>query len=147
MSERGQRSATNSTKFCGDGPRISTTALERRRTGQSTTMFIKGCWTSFDGAVRCSREAPTAFPTKWFTASLASYAFVVCILGHFRELAVKSVRKPDAGDRHVRFDERGRETGRLRSVPALVLDSTPLIPNTHVNGELAVARQCAYSRA
>jgi hypothetical protein len=24
---------------------------------------------------------------------------------------VKSVGKPDAGDRHVRFDERGRETG------------------------------------
>jgi RNA-directed DNA polymerase len=28
-------------------------------------------------------------------------------LGRFRELTVKSVRKPDAGNRHVRFDERG----------------------------------------
>jgi hypothetical protein len=28
-------------------------------------------------------------------------------------LAVKPVGKPDAGNPHVRFDERGRETGRL----------------------------------
>jgi len=31
-------------------------------------------------------------------------------LGPFRELTVKSVGKPDAGNPHVRFDERGRET-------------------------------------
>jgi hypothetical protein len=31
-------------------------------------------------------------------------------LGDFRELAVKSVGEPDAGNPHVRFDERGRET-------------------------------------
>jgi hypothetical protein len=80
-------------------------------------------------AQRCCRAAPTAFPTRRYTARLASYVFAVCILGHFRELPVKSVRKPDARNQHVRFDERGRETGRLRSVPALFLDSTPLIPN------------------
>jgi hypothetical protein len=34
----------------------------------------------------------------------------MCTLGPFRELAVKSVGKPDAGNPHVRFDERGRET-------------------------------------
>jgi hypothetical protein len=38
---------------------------------------------------------------------------------------MKPVGKPDAGNRHVRFDERGWETGRrLTSVPAPILDST-----------------------
>jgi hypothetical protein len=35
-------------------------------------------------------------------------------------LAVKPVGKPDAGNPHVRFDERGRETGhRYRARPRL----------------------------
>src|SRR5258708_7943644 len=33
-------------------------------------------------------------------------------------LAMKSVGKPDAGNPHVRFDERGRETGRLQMAQA-----------------------------
>ena len=43
-----------------------------------------------------------------------------------REPAMKAVGKPDAGNRHVRFDERGWETGRRAraSVPAPILDST-----------------------
>jgi hypothetical protein len=37
---------------------------------------------------------------------------------------VKPVGEPDAGDRHVRFDERGWETGRCRmaQVTAPILD-------------------------
>jgi hypothetical protein len=47
-------------------------------------------------------------------------------------LSVKPVEKPDAGNPHVRFDERGRETGRCRTAQATApfLDSTnepPLI--------------------
>src|SRR4051812_4561042 len=40
--------------------------------------------------------------------------------------AVKPVGKPDAGNPHVRFDERGRETGccRMAQATAPVLDST-----------------------
>ena len=34
---------------------------------------------------------------------------------------VKSVGKPDAGNRHVRFDERGRETGQLAPRPSSTL--------------------------
>src|ERR1700731_3817169 len=42
-----------------------------------------------------------------------------------RESAMKTVGKPDAGNRHVRFDERGWETGRRStSAPAPTLDST-----------------------
>jgi hypothetical protein len=41
-------------------------------------------------------------------------------------LAVKPVGKPDAGNRHVRFDERGWETERCRMAQATapILDST-----------------------
>jgi hypothetical protein len=41
-----------------------------------------------------------------FSVSGVRYAPLV------RESATKSVGKPDAGNPHVRFDERGRETGR-----------------------------------
>jgi hypothetical protein len=42
-----------------------------------------------------------------------------------RESTVKPVGKPDAGNPHVRFDERGWETGRASaSVLAPILDST-----------------------
>ena len=41
-------------------------------------------------------------------------------------LTVKPVGEPDAGDRHVRFDERGWETGscRMTQATAPILDST-----------------------
>jgi hypothetical protein len=43
-----------------------------------------------------------------------------------RESTMKPVGKPDARNGHVRFDERGWETGRrIASVPAPILDSTP----------------------
>src|SRR6266849_3807535 len=48
--------------------------------------------------------------------------------GDLRGLCENSVGKPDAGNRHVRFDERGRETGRIGTAP--FLDSTP-IPDTY----------------
>ena len=49
-----------------------------------------------------------------------SYRFYRC--GDLRGLCENSVGKPDAGNRHVRFDERGRETGRIGTAP--FLDST-----------------------
>jgi hypothetical protein len=46
--------------------------------------------------------------------------------GRRRGPAMKSVGKPDAGNPHVRFDERGRETGRRHTAQATApfLDST-----------------------
>src|SRR6202008_1141650 len=43
-------------------------------------------------------------------------------------LTMKLVGKPDAGNRHVRFDERGQETEccHMAQATAPVLDSTPL---------------------
>jgi hypothetical protein len=42
-------------------------------------------------------------------------------------LTVKPVGEPDARNRHVRFDERGWETGRCRTAQATapIFDSTP----------------------
>ena len=49
-------------------------------------------------------------------------------------LAVKPVEEPDAGDRHVRFDERGWETGRCRMAQATAPSSTlPLAASLHRN--------------
>ena len=45
---------------------------------------------------------------------------------------MKPVGKPDAGNPHVRFDERGWETGRRpASAPAPNLDSTAGVFSTH----------------
>src|SRR3954447_21714310 len=52
-------------------------------------------------------------------------------------LAVKPVGKPDAGNPHVRFDERGRETGccHMAQATAPVLDSTVQGPAVHGRGD------------
>ena len=42
----------------------------------------------------------------------------------------KSVGKPDAGNRHVRFDERGRETGLLVPRPSSTLPKARGIRST-----------------
>src|SRR5438270_11847860 len=48
-------------------------------------------------------------------------------------LAMKPVGEPDAGDRHVRFDERGWETERCRMAQATapILDSTSRAAGEH----------------
>ena len=46
-------------------------------------------------------------------------AEAACGLGYFLVcLSVKPVGKPNAGDRHVRFDERGWETERWPQAPS-----------------------------
>jgi hypothetical protein len=62
---------------------------------------------------------------KWCSASWEFCGYVACSWGLVRESTVKPVGKPDAGNPHVRFDERGWETGRRSaSVLAPNLDST-----------------------
>src|SRR5918911_796241 len=57
-------------------------------------------------------------------------------------LAVKPVGKPDAGNPHVRFDERGRETEccRMAQATAPVLDSTGEGPQAAGDGRYGRAR-------
>jgi hypothetical protein len=54
-------------------------------------------------------------------------------------LAVKPVGEPDAGDRHVRFDERGWETERCRMAQA----TAPILDST--NCDIGITRR-KYSR-
>ena len=42
---------------------------------------------------------------------------------------MKPVGKPDAGNPHVRFDERGGETGRLDDIEA---DTAPFLDSTRM---------------
>ena len=60
-------------------------------------------------------------------------------------LAVKPVGEPDAGDRHVRFDERGWETERCQMAEATapILDSTiPEIQQSVINVTDVGSRYC-----
>jgi hypothetical protein len=56
--------------------------------------------------------APTVLASKRCLASWGYCNSAVPRRGLVRESAVKPVRKPDALIGHVRFDERGWETGR-----------------------------------
>src|ERR1019366_8338626 len=60
-------------------------------------------------ARHCQVLGPSCVRETWCTASFRGQTF--------RELMVNSVGKPDARKGHVRFDERGRETGGCQSAP------------------------------
>ena len=64
-------------------------------------------------------------------------------------LAVKPVGEPDAGDRHVRFDERGWETERCRMAQATapILDSTSHPPRASARPSSIDARQIDWLAA
>src|SRR6516225_7693074 len=84
----------------------------------------------------CATSSPD--DTRWQDAALtdslvkSSMENLVCCVSNAWPncpavcLAVKPVGEPDAGDRHVRFDERGWETERCRKAQATapILDST-----------------------
>src|SRR5713226_1750345 len=100
-------------------------ALVRRHIGRSIIMFWMVYGISCGGAIRCGRAASPASLLKWCLVSWEFYNSARCNWGLVRESTVKPVGKPDAGNSHVRFDERGWETGR-RFAPVLapILDST-----------------------
>jgi hypothetical protein len=60
--------------------------------------------------------------------------------------AMKPVGKPDAGNPHVRFDERGGETGR-ESDTAPFLDSTADNPETRRTRTMTDKNSIAYNRS
>src|SRR5262245_43382217 len=89
---------------------------EQRRTGQFVTTFMSAYGISCGGAIRCITAAPTASPKTRCSANWESCRFVEPSWSPVRESAVKPVGKPDALIGHVRFDERGWETGRRSGV-------------------------------
>src|SRR5215831_12457039 len=91
---------------------------EQRRTGQFVTTFMSAYGIFCGGAIRCITAAPTVSPKTRCSANWESCRFVEPSWSPVRESAVKPVGKPDALIGHVRFDERGWETGRRSGVSA-----------------------------
>src|SRR4051794_8293427 len=86
-------------------------ALSRLHTRPSISMSMTGRDTfSVNDTKRRGVErtgSPVSMSTGTGRARPSTRARAVVAVG----LAMKSVGKPDAGNPHVRFDERGRETG------------------------------------
>src|SRR5215469_6002927 len=82
-----------------------------------------GCADGYVISTRSRDKAAIASAMSIFTRSSACFAWnASAITCRGRKLSKTLVRKPDAGDPHVRFDERDLETGL--SVTAPDLDST-----------------------
>src|SRR5580692_12739174 len=85
---------------------------------------MTACVTFWSGAARCPREASDRSAWKRCSAILVCRDCDICDgKAPCREPVTKPVGKPDAGNPHVRFDERGGETDRSRDTAPL-LDST-----------------------
>src|ERR1035441_3908289 len=71
------------------------------------------CVTFWSGVIRCHRGASGRSAWKRCSASLVCRDCDICGgKAPCREYVMKPVGKPDAGNPHVRFDERGGETDR-----------------------------------
>ena len=89
-------------------------------------MSMTGRVTSSDSDTKCKGMGRTGSPASMSTGSWPSDAFDASAAVAAVGLTVKPVGKPDAGNPHVRFDERGWETERCRMAQATapILDST-----------------------
>jgi hypothetical protein len=84
---------------------------------------MTACVTFLSGATRCPRAASGRSAWKRCSAILVSRGCDICgDKAPCREPVMQPVGKPDAGNPHVRFDERGGETGCFRDTAPL-LDS------------------------
>ena len=103
-----------------------TTAPGCRPTGRSTTMSTTACATSSSIVARCKGAERGASRPRSCSGSLVCCTSSACTLDRAVGLEVKPVGEPDAGNPHVRFDERGEETERCRMAQATapLLDST-----------------------
>ena len=113
--------------FCAAGRATSATERGCRPIGRSTTTSMTAFATSCAGGTRCQGRGTRRF-SRTIRSSENSACCVsdACILAAAVCLAMKPVGKPDAGNPHVRFDERGEETERCRTAQATApfLDST-----------------------
>ena len=82
---------------------------------------MTACVTSSSGVTRCLREASGRSAWKRCSAILVCRDCDICDgEASCREPVMKPVGKPDAGNPHVRFDERGGETERSRDTAPLL---------------------------
>src|SRR5580692_3651640 len=79
------------------------------------------------GATSCRLTVAGISVEAWWSAhSVCCTRICAAIRTPRREPVMKPVGKPDAGNPHVRFDERGGETGRA-------YDTAPLLDSTDKN--------------
>ena len=102
--------------------------------------------TAAQGAIARHRQFSDATVSSgsWGAAASCEYLRAAAV-----SLLMKSVGKPDAGNGHVRFDERGRETGRCQQAQATApfLDSTKRTSGPFWPNELrASAARCGRSK-
>src|SRR4051794_3535916 len=90
---------------------------------------MSACGTSCDTATRWLRAALPDSRTRLCSGLWACCDCAMFTWGRVREPLVKSVGKPDARNGHVRFDERGRETGRP---PVWLLGTAPFLDSTGI---------------
>ncbi len=92
----------------------------------STITSMITCDTSSSVGTRCRDVARNASRGSMSSASWVCCIFDACTWAAAVGLTVKPVGKPDAGNRHVRFDERGGKTERRHTAEATasLLNST-----------------------
>src|SRR5262249_4912223 len=100
--------------------------------GRLTTTFMRAYGISCGGVTRCTPAAPTASVSKRCSASWEYCNSAESRGSLVRESAVKPVGKPDALIGHVRFDERGWETGRRSGVSARAHPRLYPLPSTRL---------------
>ena len=91
-----------------------------------TATSMSACATSSPDGTRRQGAAPDSSPQTLFMENVDCYASNACRELPRRGVAMKPVGKPNAGNRHVRFDERGEKTEccRMAQATAPLLDST-----------------------
>src|ERR1700731_2637307 len=100
-------------------------APSHRCIGLLTIMSMIACVISCADDTKRRGAAQRGFLVRTSTRNWACCAFVAGAKGPDVSLTMKPVGKPDAGNPHVRFDERGGETGLGYSAgTAPLLDST-----------------------
>jgi hypothetical protein len=125
------------TRLLGGGAATSAQGPTTSRTGQSRHTPMTACVTSSSDATRCPREASGRSRWRRYSANLECRDRAIADdKTSCREPTVKPVGKPDAGNPHVRFDERGGETGRANDT-APFLDSTGSPAGLRVEKSLA----------
>src|SRR3954470_19721342 len=95
---------------------------------------MSACETSCHTATRWLRAAQPDSRTRLCSGIWACCDCAMFTWGRVREPLVKSVGKPDARNEHVRFDERGRETGRP---PVWLLGTAPFLDSTEADTDRA----------